>query len=523
MQERNSNRRVTSASREVGSRAAQYVRMSTEHQKYSTANQDDAIVRYAAARGFTICRTYADDGKSGLRLDGRAALKRLISDVQSGKADFSAILVYDVSRWGRFQDADESAYYEFICKGAGITVHYCAEQFENDGSLSATIIKSMKRAMAGEYSRELSAKVFAGQCRLVSLGFRQGGPPGFGLRRQLIDEHRNPKALLQAGERKSLQTDRVILVPGPANELETVRRIYRLFVLQHRSETEIAVVLNAEGIPNERGDAWTRASIHRILTNEKYIGNNVYNRVSFKLRQRRVVNAPDTWVRAQGVFEPIIDAEQFQTARKLMEERNQHITDDDLLHGLKQLLAERGTLSSLVIDEMEHLPSSAVYRQRFGSLVRAYRLVGYVPARDYAYIETNRALRTVHADVVNDTIAKIEAVGATVRQSPETDLITVNDEFTASVAIARAQTTPGGALRWKVRLDVSLSPDITVAVRMERSNEDVLDYYLLPRIDFQTAMLRLAEDNGVFLDGYRFDSLDSLAHLSGRTELQEAA
>ena len=104
-----------------------------------------------------------------------------------------------MSRWGRFQDADESAYYEFICKEAGIAVHYCAEQFENDGSLSATIIKSMKRAMAGEYSRELSVKVFAGQCRLIGLGFRQGGMAGYGLRRQLIDEQRQPKGELALG------------------------------------------------------------------------------------------------------------------------------------------------------------------------------------------------------------------------------------------------------------------------------------------------------------------------------------
>jgi DNA invertase Pin-like site-specific DNA recombinase len=144
--------------------------MSTEHQKYSTSNQADVIAQYATAHGFTICRTYADDGKSGLRVEGRDALQQLIADVQSGNADFEAILVYDVSRWGRFQNADESAHYEFICKEAGIAVHYCAEQFSNDGSLSATLIKSLKRAMAGEYSRELSAKVFAGQCRLVSLG-----------------------------------------------------------------------------------------------------------------------------------------------------------------------------------------------------------------------------------------------------------------------------------------------------------------------------------------------------------------
>lgn len=175
-------------------RAAQYVRMSTEHQKYSTENQAEAIAAYAARRGFEIVRTYEDAGKSGLRLDGRAGLQKLIADVKVGAADFEAILVYDISRWGRFQDSDESAYYEFICREAGIAVHYCAEQFENDGSLSATVIKSMKRAMAGEYSRELSAKVFAGQCRLITLGYRQGGPAGYGLRRQLVDEHGGPKA-----------------------------------------------------------------------------------------------------------------------------------------------------------------------------------------------------------------------------------------------------------------------------------------------------------------------------------------
>jgi DNA invertase Pin-like site-specific DNA recombinase len=137
-------------------RAAEYVRMSTDHQKYSTENQADAIRHYAASRGIEIVRTYADDGKSGLSIDGRASLQRLIADVESGVADFQMILVYDVSRWGRFQDADESAYYEYICRRSGIQIAYCAEQFENDGSPMSTMFKGFKRAMAGEYSRELS-------------------------------------------------------------------------------------------------------------------------------------------------------------------------------------------------------------------------------------------------------------------------------------------------------------------------------------------------------------------------------
>lgn len=58
-------------------RAAEYVRMSTEHQRYSTENQSEAIHEYAARHGIAIVRTYADEGKSGLRLDGRDALKRL--------------------------------------------------------------------------------------------------------------------------------------------------------------------------------------------------------------------------------------------------------------------------------------------------------------------------------------------------------------------------------------------------------------------------------------------------------------
>ena len=151
-------------------RAAEYVRMSTDHQKYSTENQADAIRHYAASRGIEIVRTYADDGKSGLSIDGRASLQRLIADVESGVADFEMILVYDVSRWGRFQDADESAYYEYICRRAGIQIAYCAEQFENDGSPMSTMFKGFKRAMAGEYSRELSVKVFAGQGRLIENG-----------------------------------------------------------------------------------------------------------------------------------------------------------------------------------------------------------------------------------------------------------------------------------------------------------------------------------------------------------------
>jgi len=264
--------------------------MSTEHQQYSTSNQGDKIKEYADKRGIEIVRTYADDGKSGLSIGGRASLQKLIADVESGAADYTLILVYDVSRWGRFQDADESAYYEYICKRRGIHVVYVAEQFENDGSPVSTIVKGVKRAMAGEYSRELSAKVFIGQCRLIELGFRQGGAAGYGLRRVLLDQSGAVKTELARGEHKSLQTDRVILRPGPAEEVAIVNQMYRWFIDEALIETEIAGRLNGMKVLTDLNREWTRATVHEVLTNEKYVGHNIYNRHSFKLKKVHVVN-----------------------------------------------------------------------------------------------------------------------------------------------------------------------------------------------------------------------------------------
>ena len=249
--------------------AAAYVRMSTEHQQYSTSNQMDVIREYAKRRGLEIVMLYSDEGKSGLNIQGRDSLAQMLKDVQSREPQYSCILVYDVSRWGRFQNADESAYYEYICRLAGVSVHYCAEQFENDGSPISTIVKGVKRAMAGEYSRELSGKVFQGACRLIHMGFKQGGTAGFGLRRILVDQAGQQKTMLKMGEQKSLQTDRVILVPGPEDEVKMVRWIYRVFLEEEKPESEIAAALNSQGVLTDFGRAWTRGTVHQVLTNEK--------------------------------------------------------------------------------------------------------------------------------------------------------------------------------------------------------------------------------------------------------------
>ena len=263
-------------------RAATYIRMSTENQQYSAEHQAVALEKYALVENLEIIKRYQDLAKSGLTLAGRPALRQLLQDVESGRTEFGNILVYDVSRWGRFQDADESAYYEHMCKRCRVFVHYCAEQFDNDGSIHSTLLKTLKRSMAGEYSRELSVKVFAGQCALIQRGFRLGGSPGYGLRRQIVDKNGKPKMSLEPQERKSIHTDRVILVPGPAEEVAVVSNIYRSFIAG-KGETAIAAELNERAVSNGYGRPWNGASVHQILSNPKYIGANVFNRKSFKL------------------------------------------------------------------------------------------------------------------------------------------------------------------------------------------------------------------------------------------------
>ena len=504
-------------------RAAQYVRMSTEHQQYSTLNQEDVIREYAERRGYEIIRTYADEGKSGLNVAGRVQLRRLIEDVQHGRADFDAILVYDISRWGRFQDADESAYYEYLCKRAGIDVHYCAEQFENDGGPTSTIIKSVKRAMAGEYSRELSSKVFKGQCRLIELGYRQGGMAGYGLRRMLVNQAGEQKSMLARGEHKSLQTDRVILVPGPVDEIDVVRWIYDEFTHKGRREAEIAADLNARGIVTDLGRPWNRNTVHQVLTNEKYIGNNVYNRTSFKLKKKHVRNTPEMWVRSDGAFDAVVSPADFFTARGIIQERARRVSDEEMLARLKELARRNTCLSSHLIDATENMPSSAAYRSRFGSLLKAYRLAGYEPDRDFRYVEINRDLRALYPQLVSDVVQRLDAVGATVTRDATSDLLLINGEYSASMVLSRCRQTNAGSLRWLIQMDRQFAPDITILVRMDAANERPADYYLLPIMDIETPRLLLCEANGAHLDTYQFDNLEYFAEMAARRKIEVAA
>jgi len=372
----------------------------------------------------------------------------------------------------------------------------------------------MKAPITNMFSRERAS------VSTIELGFRQGGPAGYGLRRQLIDQNRNPKGLLGRGERKSLQTDRVILVPGPDEEVATVRKIYDLFVTHGRTEREITETLNGRGVLGEHGRPWTRETVHQVLTNPKYIGANIYNRRSFKLKHKRVNNPAQMWIWRDGAFDSIIPVSLFEQARTIIESRHRHLSDEELLERLRELLRVHGKLSGILINETDDMPSSACYSSRFGSLTRAYELIGWTSDRDFAYIEINRSLRRKHADLIASILDQLLKLGATVSVNTTNDLLTINSEYTASLILARCHRTSAGNHRWRLRFDESLRPDIIIAARLQPGNEDILDYYLLPRVDILTERLNLQPENGLILDVYRFNNLNFFMEIAQRVRVE---
>jgi DNA invertase Pin-like site-specific DNA recombinase len=476
--------------------AAQYLRMSTEHQQYSLENQSAAILNYAESHGFHVVRSYSDAAKRGLVLRHRKGLQQLLRDVVSGTQDYQAILVCDVSRWGRFQDTDESAHYEFLCKSAGVPVHYCAETFTNDGTLPSLIMKTLKRTIAAEFSRELGVKVLAGQKRLARLGFKQGGVPGYGLRRLLISSDRQPKQQLRSGERKSIATDRVILVPGPARELQCVRDIYQMLVDEKMSVYAITRELNEKGVEYIGDSEWDYAAVFAVLTHPKYTGCHVFGRTSSKLYTPTVQLPKSEWVLAPGAFTPIIDYATYSEAQRILQGRTINKSDQELLDSLRGLLATRGRLSVNLIKNFEDVPSPSTYRHRFGSLRRAYELIGYGRPAEFGPIDLRRRTQALRENLISQIVAIFPNDVSVVRRGGRwRSQLQLSNGSIVSVLIARSVRIWKETLRWRVDPVLHERDFVSLLARLNKHNTSFLDFHVLPAVDRSKRFhLRLMDD-----------------------------
>lgn len=484
--------------------AAIYLRMSTDSQNYSTHHQRAAIAQYAQDNAMEVVREYVDEGKSGLDIRRRRGLSRLISDVQSGGAVFKVIIVYDVSRWGRFQDVDEAAYHEHTCRRAGIAVVYCAESFHNDGSPLASLLKSIKRTMAAEYSRELSEKVFGAQCRFIGMGYKQGGHAGYGLRRISLAADGTPRRALQYGEAKGTLTDRVIFGLGPAHEIATIFRIYWLYTDQRVSEPEIAKLLNEEGIDSEFGRPWTHCMVKSVLTNVKYIGTLVYNRRSSKLSSRREHNLTSEWVVKEGAIPQLLSKTLFKKAQDERARRTRRYRREELLDLLRDSYSRHGKITAPIIAADVLLPDPQLFVRTFGSLLAAYGLAGLPNNPLHGSVHTKRALLELRKAVFSEVCALVILDGASVEIAKSPFTLIINGRSTVRVDAVGMRHPGRGSPSWKIPLRAGA--DFVLAARHDPESGTVLDYFLLPQSEFA--------GHPIYIKAMNLSQFDRMRHVS---------
>jgi DNA invertase Pin-like site-specific DNA recombinase len=493
--------------------AAQYLRVSHGGRDYPLELQQAAIAKYAQRHNLAVISTYSDVGKSGLTMRLRSGFRRLIQDVITGRAAYRAVLVYDKSRWGRFQDTDEAAHYEFLCTSVGIPVHYCAEAFENDHTPQSLVQKALRRLMAADYSRQLSVKCFRGQKRLAEYGFKMGGPAGYGFRRMVLGADGRPKQVLKTGEYKSLSADRIILIPGPRKEVKEVREIYRRVVRERKTPTEIACFLNSRAVPWQYGREWSRYAVKDILTNPKYAGLNVWNRRAIKLHGRCVLNSSKEWVTRSQAFPPLIDMSTFERVQRILGEMAPSRPEAELLSKLKEFLAQQGRLTEKMIDATSNLASAWTYRRRFGSLRRLYTLIGYLPEERFKKSDGVKRTKLFQERLVKH-LRELYGQTITVRRGIGDNrlMLRLEDRWTIAVRVCRKEPNRSGVIRWRLYWGVGeQSQDFDLVCLLNDANNCFYRYYLVPPVPCLPAKRFFAVNDDILTSGLRLNNLANLS------------
>lgn len=302
-------------------KAVAYYRHSAEDkQENSVLIQSKDTEKLLAEHNVELIHWDADEGVSGLDAK-RPGFERLINDyvLNPDAPKFTYVCVYDVSRWGRFQDEDEAGYWEFLCRKHGKKVIYVSHGWPQDNEESNMINglrKSIERYAAAEYSRKLSRDVIKGCIEVSEQGYSAGGMAPFGYVRVLLSEDRKRLGILKRGEHKAIANQRVTFEPATNGEAEIVKRIFREFINQGSYPDEIAARLNKAGVKTPTGKQWQPESIVRILRNETYTGTRIYNRTWSRLKKQKRRNPESEWTRCPNAHRSLVTPEVFQMTKE---------------------------------------------------------------------------------------------------------------------------------------------------------------------------------------------------------------
>lgn len=484
-------------------RAVAYYRHSAQdRQENSVEIQQDQVRQFAQEHDIEIIREFADRGKSGLSTEGRDGFNEMLCDyVEGEKEAFEFVLVLDVSRWGRYQDTDLSAYFTGLCANHGKQVVFTTIGFGEKNDLLHGLHLSIERYRAASYSRELSTKVFKGCAKIASQGFRAGGMPPYGFHRLLLDEQRKPVQTLERGQRKSIQNQRVTLTHGASDEVAVVRRIFKEFVQREYTPKQIAMTLNKQEIPSPGGRQWSTGCIKAVLENELYVGTMIYNKTTQRLKSASHHNPKDEWIRAEDAFPPIVDRELFDKARSMIEAteeaRRIKYSPEDMLARLRSLYEEYGTVRTSLVAADKEMVSATTYAHRFKTFSGAYQSL---------FAEVIDSRRSEVTQIIKQYVAETEEYG---------DFLVLRNYV--SVRIQPVVPYPHGyEEEWTFMPDVRPEIDITLGVPLSNGGKyDVLGYLFFPRLMLGGRKVRVSTTTAEKLDLHAYTLSQVLGNLIG--------
>jgi len=330
-----------------------------------------------------------------------------------------------------------------------------------------------------------------------------------------MGEDGKPKQILGIGGRKSLQSEHVILVPGPANEIRIVHKIYEMYIEKGMSELEIARWLNHRGIAWIGTKPWTYGGVRTILTNPKYVGVSVYNRKSRKLHKALVFNPHSEWIWRDSAFEPIVSTKRFEEAQMAFKSRSKTVSEQALLDGLKILIKRKHRVTEKLIDATPSLASSDVYRHRVGSLRNAYLLAGWQPTRQKAFLSVHRHLHATRQAIIDKVLEVLSSLGISVQQDRRKCLITTDSGITLSLVVTHCthQSDIYKYSSWFVAASERHKAHLRVVARLTTDNDGLMDFFVFPNGIIRNSRITLSVTSRPGIGIYRFVDIERLSEL----------
>jgi hypothetical protein len=330
----------------------------------------------------------------------------------------------------------------------------------------------------------------------------------------IVSPSGQPLQQLGPGEHKYSKTNRTILVLGPLEEVKLVRDIFAMAGTKHMGCQQIADDLNSRDVPFHTGKPWDYHDVHRMLTNPKYMGCNVWGRTCMKLKGPVHKVSPENWTMKHGAFKPIVDARAFDHVQRFLRNRKRPPwTDEQLLSQVKALLARKGYLDQKLLDSAPGLPSSATYYKHFGPLRKLYPLIGYHPKKGtFLKIlgrDENEKLRTKLFAQIRSLMPLDSSVFHL--RNRRRLMLRLDNGLSISVVLCRSLKLATGEIGWKIYPTRTEREYITLVCRLTPKNDAFLDFHLFPFIE-KRSWYKFSSQNPWFKEGRRLLRLEDICH-----------